>query len=382
MTTDLESDLRREFDAARPPGRLTFSPESIVSQGRRSIRRRRLMASGSAAVAVALIAAGTTLMSRPHDSATPPPATRTATTGLVVFESGFGSGVYRVEFNRDAKVRDNVMLSVIVGKQRHDVGVLSTARAGQKPDAVWKSGMVQGHPFTIGLVPASDFTVKLVNDANYGISFEDLKGTGYSAFAVMYQNGDEKEASRPVQIASISWTGPNGIVDGVEGDHRLSGRILKIDNSVSEKVLLRPGKDGRTAVFGEARMKTTEGSYATPQTVATTDDSGVAVVTGRYPFLRPVITGGQQGWLVAGDGAPMAAGILPPGASDIGAILTTNEVARGLPHQERLPDGRVVFAIKAESSRPSQPSKDSIKAIIWTNADGTKGRKDVIQQKR
>jgi hypothetical protein len=49
---------------------------------------------------------------------------------------------------------------------------------------------------------------------------------------------------------------------------------------------------------------------------------------------------------------------------------------------ERLSDGRVIFAIKAESAQPSQPSKDSIKAVTWTNADGSQGRQDVTQKPR
>ena len=32
MSTDLETDLRREFDAVRPPAGLTFSPESVLEQ--------------------------------------------------------------------------------------------------------------------------------------------------------------------------------------------------------------------------------------------------------------------------------------------------------------------------------------------------------------
>jgi hypothetical protein len=79
-------------------------------------------------------------------------------------------------------------------------------------------------------------------------------------------------------------------------------------------------------------------------------------------------------------GPPIAAGVLPPGASDIGVILTTDEAASGLPVSERLPDGHVIFAIKAEGAQLSQPSKDSIKAVTWTNADGSQGRKDVTQK--
>jgi hypothetical protein len=34
----------------------------------------------------------------------------------------------------------------------------------------------------------------------------------------------------------------------------------------------------------------------------------------------------------------------------------------------------------SEGAQPSQPSKDSIKAVTWTNADGSQGRKDVTQK--
>jgi len=83
MTTDLEADLRREFDAARPPSTLTFSPDSVLRQGSRTIRRRRIIAAGSTAMAVGLVVVGSTLVDRPRDSATPQPATHTATTGIV-----------------------------------------------------------------------------------------------------------------------------------------------------------------------------------------------------------------------------------------------------------------------------------------------------------
>ena len=41
---------------------------------------------------------------------------------------------------------------------------------------------------------------------------------------------------------------------------------------------------------------------------------------------------------------------------------------------------RVIFAIKAEGPSPTLPSQDSIKAVTWTNADGTPGRIDVTQK--
>jgi len=47
---------------------------------------------------------------------------------------------------------------------------------------------------------------------------------------------------------------------------------------------------------------------------------------------------------------------------------------------DRLPDGRVIFAIKAEKAHPTDPSTDSIKAITWTYADGSPGRMDVTQK--
>ena len=53
----------------------------------------------------------------------------------------------------------------------------------------------------------------------------------------------------------------------------------------------------------------------------------------------------------------------------------------GVPSALVLADGRVIFAVKAqESAEPSGPRKASIKAITWTNADGTPGRIDVTQK--
>ena len=67
-------------------------------------------------------------------------------------------------------------------------------------------------------------------------------------------------------------------------------------------------------------------------------------------------------------------------ALTIGVILTTGEALNPVVVLVRLPDGQVSFAVKAESAHPSVPSKDSIKAVTWTNADGTQGRKDVTQK--
>ena len=74
MSTDLEADLRREFDTVGAPSGLTFSPESVLRQGNRTIRRHRIIAAGSAAMAVVLVAGGAAL-TRPHDTAVCPQAT-------------------------------------------------------------------------------------------------------------------------------------------------------------------------------------------------------------------------------------------------------------------------------------------------------------------
>ena len=187
-----------------------------------------------------------------------------------------------------------------------------------------------------------------------------------------------KEAARPAKVASITWSGPSGVVDGIEGDHRLTGQILAFDRTESVKVMLRPGKDGRSTVFGSAATLIDGGGGLLQLSVATLDPAGVAVVTGRQPSLqRGAPKRGQEPRTLMD--SPVAAGILPAGASDIGVILTTNEIASGLPASERLPDGRVIFAIKAEGDQTSSPKKDSIKAVTWTNADGSPGRKDVTQ---
>jgi hypothetical protein len=80
MTIDLEGDLRREFNAATPPSSLTFNPESVMRQGSRSVRRRRIVAAGSAAMAVAVVATGASLFARPDDKGQPQPASSTAVT--------------------------------------------------------------------------------------------------------------------------------------------------------------------------------------------------------------------------------------------------------------------------------------------------------------
>jgi hypothetical protein len=385
MTTDLEAGLRREFDAASPPSSLSFGQEAVLRQGSRTVRRRRIMAAGSCTVAVALVATGASLLTRPENKAAPQPAVHTKTSGIVQADLDSYPLTARVEVNRDPRVRSNVQFVVITDKRRVVVGLASTARPGQKTDATWKSGMVAGHPFTYGLVPGTDFQVSLAAGASYGISSAEVKGTGYSAFSVQYKNGDDKEPARPAQIASITWAGPNGIVDGIEGDRRLSGQILGLDSSVSEKLVLRPGKDGRTTVSGEARLKTSNGGYSTPQAVVTTDAFGVAVTTSRYPVERrmPVDAAGRQaGWYIGYDGAPIAAGILPPGASNIGVLLTRGKALNPVVVLKTLSDGRVTFAVKAESAHPVRPSKDSIRAVTWTNADGSTGRQNVTQENR
>jgi hypothetical protein len=392
MSTDLEADLRREFDAVGAPSGLTFSPDSVVRKGKRTILRRRIIAGGSAAIAVVLAVTGASLLTRPHDTAAPLPASHKATTGIVRAQAGFSSGTAQVELNRDVSVESNVKYSYItLDGVRHDVGASSTGKPGQKPDATWRSAMVDGHPVTIGLVPspARNLEVTFAGSPN-GISVEDLKGTGYAMFAVDYTlsekvppntavsgpviNGPRpQEATRTSQIASISWSGPTGIVDGIAGDQRLTGRVLNIDKSVAVKVVLRPGDGGPTTVSGQVWIQIGGGasSYSSflSLSVATTDPSGAAVVTGRQPIVG-----------VNHVGPPIAAGILPPGSSGIGVILTTDAVARPVIVSKRLNDGRVIFALKVASTKATDLGKDSIKAVTWTNADGTKGRMNVTQK--
>ena len=380
MSTDLETDLRREFDAVHAPSDLTFSPESVLRQGKRTILRRRIIAAGSAAMAVALVAGGAAL-TRPDDKALPLPASTRATTpatGIVRAAGGSPSGVYSVEFNRDIRVSSNVRyVFTPPGGTEQQVGTSSAGKPGQKPDAVWRSGIVAGHPFTFGLVPspARNFGVKFADGGSYGVGFEELKGTGYTMFYVDY-SGSPKKPSRPSDIASIRWSGPTGIVDGVEGDHRVTGRELFLSKTVSVEMLMKPGDGGRTTISGNTFTHDEGSAYGMELTVATTDASGAAVVTGREPFVRP----NAKGVDVLSSGPPIAAGILPPGATDIGVVLTTGAAASPSIVSEHLPDGRVIFAIKAEGPSPTLPSQDSIKAVTWTNADGTQGRIDVTQK--
>jgi hypothetical protein len=391
MTTTLETDLRREFDAARTPGTLTFSPESIVLQGHRSIRRRRLLASGSAAMAVGLIALGTTLVTRPHDSAAPPPATSTISTGIVWAETGplIWGGHLEVGFDRDAKVGSNVRYSV-VGKdgRRHELGVSSTGKPGQEPTAQWKSGMVDGHPVTFGVYPGrsgeAPLTVTFANGISYPVGAEELKGTGYLMFFVDYSAlAVEGEPARPSTISSIRWTGPSGVLNGIEGDHRLIGQLFTArptatsqSQTLSVEVLLRPAGGGRTTVFGQTHLTEDLGGYGLSLNAATTNPLGAAVATGRMPNITLVM--GQR---TGGPGAPIAVGILPPGSSFIGVILSTNKAVPGVALSDQLPDGRVIFATtELDLSRSPDPRKYSITAVTWVNADGTPGRIAVTQK--
>jgi hypothetical protein len=231
MTIDLEGDLRREFNAATPPGSLTFHPESIVRQGKQTIRRRRRLVGGSAAMAVALVATGVGLLNRPQDSAVPQPATPTATSGFIRTEVGFSSfGNFQIELNRDPKVTSNVKLFFVKeGGGRREVGAWSTTKPGLKPDATWKSGMVDGRPFTVGLIPGTPQDIEYADHASYGFNPTEVKGTSYTAFALDYPDPNDpvvgypdslakEAAARPAKITSISWSGPTGIVDGIEGD--------------------------------------------------------------------------------------------------------------------------------------------------------------------
>jgi hypothetical protein len=383
MTTDVEADLRHEFDAAARPDGLHFSPEAILRQGSRSVRRRRIVAVGSASMAVAVMVAGAALLSRPHPTAAPQPAIHTTTTGTVQSSLGVNYGTsFQFELKRNTKVTSNLRLFAVKtpGAKRQQLGEWSI-RPGQKPDAVWKSGMFDGHPFTVGLVPGKGVDVTLGNGNQYAVSWDNTNIPGYTMFAVEYQNFGGKEPTRPTEIARIVWAGPDGVVDGVEGNHRLTGRVFTMDRSVSVKVVLRPGKGGRTTVFGATQFQSpTESGYTTDLSVATTDASGAAVLTGFYATEHRVTKGKSQGLYVGPDGSPMAAGILPAGASDIGVDLSSGERMTGLAKTETLPDGRVIFALDAKL-RKGVPNKDLIKAVTWTYADGSQGLATVNQKR-
>jgi hypothetical protein len=245
--------------------------------------------------------------------------------------------------------------------------------------------MVDGHPVTFGVYPGrlGDLpTIVFANGIQYPVGGEELKGTGFMMFYVDYSAlAVEGEPARPSTISSIRWSGPSGVVGGIEGDHGLAGRVFTVGKNLHVEVVLRPGVGGRTTVFGTTRFADGQGIYGFDLSSAATDPGGVAIVTGRQPIIERILLKGQK--VMSGtDGPPLAAGVLPPGASDIGVILTTNEVADGLPVSESLPDGRVIFAFQAEATRPSSPNQDSIKAVTWTNADGTQGRMAVTQKQR
>jgi hypothetical protein len=388
MSADLETDLRREFDAIRPPAGLTFSPESVVSTGRRTIVRRRIIAAGST-MAIVLIAGGAALLTSPNNSAAPPPASRTAATGVVLAQTGhMWGGQSEVRFNRDPRVKSNVRFSVLgQDGRRHELGFASTSSPGQKPTAVWKSAMVDGHPVTLGVFPggiSESPTVTFVKGISYPVGSEELKGTGYVMFYVDYSAvaTTQKEPARPSEIASIRWSGPTGVIDGVEGDHRLTGRVLTVNKAISVDVVVRPAEGGRSTVSGQAWFHelgpdstTFLFGYGTFLSSETTDPAGIAIATGRMPVIQKV-----KGLKTGSAGGALAAGILPPGATDIGVIRTSGLNATARAVQQNLPDGSVIFAIAEESPEGVDPGKDSISAVTWTDQAGAPARKDVSQK--
>ena len=385
MTIDLEADLRREFDVASTLNTLTFSPESVLRQGNRAIRRRRIVAAGSTALAVALVAVGATMLTRPDSSAVPQPATPTATFGIVRAETAWNFEAARVEFDRNATVTSNVKYAFQSADGLwQELGTSSTGKPGQKPAATWISRIVDGHPVTIGLVPntARDVRITFTDGGSYGHTAVDVSGTGYTMFAVPYPAD-----VRPTDIASIRWYGPTGLVDGIEGDHQLTGRVLPLNKAVAVEVVLRSGAASPITVFGRLIDQDTPPALggtnaseipAYDLAAVTADGSGVAVMTGRQTITRKT---GDTMWTMSA-GAPIAAGILPSGASGIGVELTDGGARTGLAKTELLPDGRVIFTMSAGFAHPADPGQDSIKAVTWTNADGTQGRKEVTQQQR
>jgi len=406
MSTDLETDLRREFDAISTPSNLTFSPDSVVRTGRRTILRRRIIAASST-MAIVVAAGGVALLTSPDNSAAPPPASRTATTGIVLAQTGhMWGGQSEVRFNLDPAAQSNVRFSVLgQDGRRHELGIASTGKPGQPPTAVWKSGMVDGHPVTLGVFPGRIFeapTVTFVKGISYPVGSEELKGTGYVMFYVDYSAvaTTQKEPARPSEIASIRWSGPSGVIDGVEGDHRLTGRVLAVSKTISVDVVVRPADGGRSTVSGQAWFHELGPDpsmflfgYGLFLSSATTDPAGVAIATGRIPTVQKVkgsralltCASARQrcrtGLKTGSAGGLLAAGILPPGATDIRAIRTSDSNATGQAVQQILPDGRAIFAIAQESPDAVDPAKDSITAVTWTNADGSPGRIAVTQKR-
>ena len=160
--------------------------------------------------------------------------------------------------------------------------------------------------------------------------------------------------------------------------HRVTGRELFLSKTLSVELVLQPVDGGRTTVFGNTYVRVNGNAAGTTLTRATTAPAGVAVVTGHQSTSRTT----SNGVVFTTDGPPIASGILPPGSSGIGVILTTGVAPFPLVVSKTLPDGRVIFTMSAGFANPADPGKDSIKAVTWTNADGTRGRKDVTQQQR
>ena len=210
-----------------------------------------------------------------HDTAAPLPASHTATTGIVRAPAGDSGGQLEVQFDRDVRVASNVKYFVVTPDgRRHEVGSSSTHKPGQKPDATWRSGVVGDYPFTIGLFPSPTLSAHH-HVCRWRLVRRQVRGDSRRGPA--HRNGD---------------------------------------------VVLRPGGGGRIAVFGQVHVRQGDGSiFGYDLNAATTDASGVAVVTERQTILQKVKDS------VVPIGPPIAAGILPLGVSGIGWILTKSAAA-------------------------------------------------------
>ena len=216
MSTRLEDDLRSALADATPPPALSFDPEAVLRQGRRTVRIHRTARASAVTLAAALVAAvgagvlgggvlgGARRPAGPADGSGPgvqPPVTATL---------GIGGQRYVVSLGFDPKDDTNLDFYRLDGSgHRQQLGGSSTKGLGAD-QATWGYG--PGSTVVLGVVPAGARAVRAVSGvdeaARVPVSTRALPGTPFEAFAAQVPAARSDEAP----LSRVTWTSSAGVL--------------------------------------------------------------------------------------------------------------------------------------------------------------------------
>ena len=256
MSTELEDDLRAALAGAAPPA-LTFDPDTVLRQGRRTVRTHRTIRASAVALAVALIAAvgvgvlgGERRLGGPADGAGP--GVRPPVIGTLVL----GGQRYAVSIGFDPKDDTNLDFYRLDGSgHRQKLGGSSTKGLGAD-QATWGYG--PGSTVVLGVLPAGARAVRAVSGvdeaARVPVSTKALPGTPFEAFAaqVPAAKGDEAPLSRLAWVSSAgvvrTFPPTAGIAFTLSGGDKLT---VTLDRSAATPVMrAQVSEGGRLEEFG------------------------------------------------------------------------------------------------------------------------------------